>query len=193
METLIDLIQTFDISVISAVYAVGRTDLFDAIAVLFSFIGTFRAGIITVGLFLMFKKETRRIAYILFAAALLSGIIVWIIKEIADRPRPFIELGIAEADLLVRTSPYRSFPSGHAASAFTGAAVVGYYFRRWIIPAAILAGIAGLARIYLLLHYPSDVVFGAAIGIVAALAGIMIFEKQIKTRNPRKTENCLIR
>ena len=193
METLIDLIQTFDISVISAVYAVGRTDLFDAIAVLFSFIGTFRAGIITVGLFLMFKKETRRIAYILFAAALLSGIIVWIIKEIADRPRPFIELGIAEANLLVRTNPYRSFPSGHAASAFTGAAVIGYYFRKGIVPAAILAGIAGLARIYLLLHYPSDVVFGAAIGIVAALTVIMIFEKQIKTRNPRKTENCLIR
>ena len=191
METLIDLIQTFDIAVISAVYAVGGNDLFDAIAVLFSFIGTFRAGIIAIGLFLMFKKETRRIAYVLFAAALLSGIIVWIIKEIIDRPRPFIELGMAEANLLVHTTPYRSFPSGHTASAFTGAAVIGYYFRKWIIPAVIFACIAGLARIYLLLHYPSDVVFGAAIGITAALTVIMIFEKYIKTRSPRKTENCL--
>ena len=166
----------------SAVYAFGGNSLFDAAAILLSYIGTFKAVAIIIGIFLMTKKETRHIAYILFAAVLLSGIIVWIVKEITERPRPFIELGIAEADILIHTNPYRSFPSGHTTTAFTTATVIGYYFRKWLIPAAIVACIAGLARIYLLVHYPSDVIVGAAIGIGTALAVILIVEK-LKVKN----------
>ena len=192
MNIFLDFIQAIDLAIIYPIYNIGGNAILDAAAILLSYIGSFRLGIITVGILLMLKKETRQIAYILFAAALLSGILVYIIKEITDRPRPFIELGLAEANLLIHTNPYRSFPSGHTAAAFTTASVIAYYFKKWIIPAAIAACIAGFARIYLLVHYPSDVIAGAAIGIGVALMIIWIFEKYISktNRNEEKTANA---
>ena len=191
MNIFLNFIQTIDLAIMYSIYTIGGNAILDAAAVLLSHIGSFRLGIITVGILLMLKKETRQIAYILFAAALLSGILVYIIKEITARPRPFIELGLTEADILIHTNPYRSFPSGHTAAAFAVASVVAYYLKRWVIPAAIVACIAGFARIYLLVHYPSDVIAGAAIGIGVTLTIIWIFEKRIKTkRNEEKNANA---
>ncbi|MDL2261789.1 phosphatase PAP2 family protein [Methanimicrococcus sp. OttesenSCG-928-J09] len=184
MNHLIDLIQTVDFAVISWIYQAGGNSenifipLLDFIAVLFSYLGTLRIGAVIFGIYFWFKKETRPITIVLFAAILLSCSITWIIKEIVDRPRPYIMLGLSAADILIHTDPTVSFPSGHAASAFTTAAVVSYYFRKWLILVLTAACIAGLARIYLLVHYPSDVLAGAIIGIFCAFIIIKIKERK---------------
>ena len=176
MVQFFDFIQSVDMSVISWVYQTGGNSLFDFIAILFSHIGAVRLIAILLGLFFWMKKETRPITFVLFISIIAGGFMVEIIKDITARPRPYIALGLTAADMLVHTSPYVSFPSGHTASSFITAATVGYYFKKWLIPAFLTACVAGLSRIYLLVHYPSDVIAGAVFGVFVFLVILFIFK-----------------
>lgn len=90
-------------------------------------------------------------------------------KKLIDRPRPFVTYSdIVQKDPHV--GPY-SFPSGHTGSAFALATSVSLCFPKWyvIAPAAVWAVSVGYSRMYLGVHYPSDVIAGAFIGTGCAL------------------------
>ena len=176
MIQLLDVIQSVDANVIYWIYQTGGNSLFDAIAVTFSYVGTYRLIAFLLCLFFWTKKETRQITFVLFVSIIVSGLLVGLIKDIVDRPRPYIMLGLTAADMLVHTSPYVSFVSGHATSAFVTAAAVSYYFRKWLIPAVLTACVAGLSRIYLLVHYPSDVIAGAIFGVFVFFVILFLFK-----------------
>ncbi|WNY28801.1 hypothetical protein MmiEs2_10090 [Methanimicrococcus stummii] len=178
MMNLIEYIQMIDTAAMMQIYLAGGNSFLDFAAVLLSYLGTFRAGAILLAIIFALKKETRPLIFILAVALLASSGTTGIIKDIVARPRPYVELGLGAADILIQVRPYVSFPSGHTATAFTTAAVAAYYFRKWAVPLFLAACIAGLARIYLLVHYPSDVIAGAAIGIAVAAIVIYVFERE---------------
>ena len=94
------------------------------------------------------------------------------IKYLVDRQRPCDALPnvstLAGYRCAAEFDP--AFPSGHASRAFAVAAFLAIRFRwRLGIPAGALAILAGISRIYLGLHWPSDVLGGAAVGIGFAL------------------------
>jgi len=177
MNPLFEMVQSVDSSVILWIFQSGGNLYLDQTAIFFHWAGIFRIPAILLGIFLWLKKETRPIAIILLTAVLASMIVTFLIKELVHRPRPYIMLGLTAADMLVQTSPTVSFPSGHTATAFTTATVISYFFRKWIVPALTLALMAGLARIYLIVHYPSDMVAGACVGILVALTVIYVAQK----------------
>ena len=84
------------------------------------------------------------------------------LKLLVGRPRP-------HGHMLV-TAYGSSFPSGHAATAFAAAVAVGLLHRRLLAPLVVLAGLIAFSRVYLGVHYPFDVLAGAAIGTGIALA-----------------------
>lgn len=174
---ILEFIQTIDSAVIYQIYQYGGNLLLDRIGIWFSFFGSLRAGAILLALLFLIRKETRPLSFVLLGAVLLSICITWVLKDIVARPRPYVELGLTAADMLVPTLPYGSFPSGHTTTAFATATVAAYHFRKWAIPIMTAACIAGLMRIYLLVHYPSDVFAGAAIGILSALFVIYLYGK----------------
>jgi undecaprenyl-diphosphatase len=93
-----------------------------------------------------------------------------IIKSKTTRLRPFEALpGIKN---LIDAPDRYSFPSGHTAAAFIMAMVIGHGIPILIIPLVIWASLVGLSRIYLGVHYPTDVLAGMMIGIGAALFSI---------------------
>ncbi len=100
--------------------------------------------------------ETGKLAATAFLEA---GTVVYTLKQIISRPRPQSE------------SEEVSFPSGHAALAFTMATVVGYEYPKSRIPLYFGAFGTAFARVYLGRHYPADVIFGALIG---TLVGIQV-------------------
>jgi membrane-associated phospholipid phosphatase len=62
-----------------------------------------------------------------------------------------------------------SFPSGHATTAFAGATMLAAYLPRYRVPLFALAALIALSRVYNGVHYPTDVVVGAALGVAIAL------------------------
>ena len=94
------------------------------------------------------------------------------IKYLVDRPRPCDALANVNTLAGYRCSAEfdPAFPSGHASRAFAVAAFLTIRFRwRLGIPAGAFAVLAGISRVYLGLHWPSDVLGGAAVGIGFAL------------------------
>jgi undecaprenyl-diphosphatase len=95
-----------------------------------------------------------------------------IIKSKTIRLRPFEALpGIIN---LVHAPDKYSFPSGHTAAAFIMAIVIASAFPALALPMIIWASSIGLSRIYLGVHYPTDVLVGMMIGIGSALTAIQI-------------------
>jgi undecaprenyl-diphosphatase len=100
------------------------------------------------------------------ALVLVSAIGNSIIKPLVHRPRP---PATARSAALVadRPSTY-SFPSGHAASSFAAAYALSRAWPSASIPLWLLAALVGFSRWYLGLHYPSDIVGGALLGLAVA-------------------------
>lgn len=102
------------------------------------------------------------------------------LKHIIERPRPCQVL--PEARLIVKCIDSFSFPSGHAATSFAAASLIGHYFRKAAVPAFIIAVLVAFSRIYVGVHYPSDVVGGAVLG--GAVAGLIIYLRQYRVERP---------
>lgn len=97
----------------------------------------------------------------------IGGLAVALLKETIDRPRPaHADPGIETA---VGTPGSPSFPSGHTATAFAAAAVVGAFYPRLRWPLYGLAALVGVSRIYLGVHFALDVIAGALLGLSIGL------------------------
>jgi membrane-associated phospholipid phosphatase len=114
------------------------------------------------------RRLDRRIGAVLATAA--GGVALLLVQPIAnavERARPFVDH--PHAKLLIHHATDPGFPSDHATGAF--AMALGLWFKDRVIGgiALVLAAIVAFARVYVGVHYPSDVVAGALIGMAVAL------------------------
>jgi undecaprenyl-diphosphatase len=121
-----------------------------------------------------FKRYWKTVIGALISAALARLVIVNLIRWILPRSRPFIENNV---NLLLDYSDKASFPSGHAAFYFALATV--FFYKDKDVGALFLAGaiLISLARIFVGIHWPSDILTGAIVGILSALLIKKIFKK----------------
>jgi undecaprenyl-diphosphatase len=108
----------------------------------------------------------------MFFAVLLPVLTGEIIKDVVGRGRPFVG-GQANAfnfSHFAGTEAYASFPSGHAITGFALAFAVSAVWPRARVPMFIYAVAIAVSRLVLLAHHPSDVVAGALIGVIGAMA-----------------------
>lgn len=142
---------------------------------------------IAIGLVLLFWKKTRPIGFTMLLSLLFDFLIVNVaLKGWVARPRPFV-VNEAIVPLVGGVSPYRSFPSGHSAGSF--AAMFALY--RWVpkkigIPALILATLVALSRLYVGVHYPTDLFGGFIIGLVCSIVAYRIVKWAMKKLEARK-------
>ena len=109
------------------------------------------------------------------ALSLIFGAIVTnlLLKNIVARPRPFAEI---EALIPLITKPKDfSFPSGHTTASFAVALVMLRMLpKKFGIPAVVLAALVAFSRLYLGIHYPTDVLAGALVGWLSALCAMKL-------------------
>lgn len=122
---------------------------------------------ILVALAFVFNGSSRAVGEMIIAALILTTILgEGIIKHLIRRTRPFVN-GIEEKLLIVKPLTY-SFPSGHTSSSFAAAGVLFAVHSRLALMAVVFAALIAFSRIYLNVHYPTDVFIGVLLGLFCA-------------------------
>ena len=162
LETLLNLDGGFLLFLQESV----RNPMLDSLMKFITALGN--GGMIWIGatILLLIPKKTRNIG-MMSAVALLGSLIINnnIIKNIVQRPRPFVTF--TDLQIIIPTPSEYSFPSGHTSSSFAAAAVFYRHLPKKLgLPSVILAGLIGFSRLYVGVHYPTDVIAGVIMGIL---------------------------
>lgn len=131
--------------------------------------------VLTIGL-IQKDKLTIQKGLVMGGSLCLNGVITMGLKYAVNRQRPFVTY--PEIQKLDKAGSH-SFPSGHASSAFAFATSISLAYPKWyvIAPSFAWAGLVGYSRMHLGVHYPSDVLVGALIGIGTGFVMHYIGEK----------------
>lgn len=138
---------------------------------------------IVASLILLIPKKTRMIGLTALIAIAIGALITNVcLKNIVARTRPYeVVDGLTR---LIEAQHDYSFPSGHTCVSFAAAGVYFSMFskRFWAWSSIVLATLIMFSRLYVGVHYPTDVLAGLLAGIFAAWLAYMIYEKWLKQR-----------
>lgn len=162
--------MNLDESVFRAIDQAGSNLALDALMVAFTIYGLTYV-LVFVGP-VLWREKKRELGFDVVVLIIISDLVVEGLKLLFMRERPFAVLTdvhtISWGPFTTATS--YAFPSGHASRAFAMATLIAFGTRRrWGATVLVLAGLVGLSRIYLGLHWPSDVLAGAVVGVALAL------------------------
>lgn len=184
MNILSYLAENFDLPILEWIAANLRSAFGDAVMPIITLLGD--AGIfwIACAVALLFIPRYRQTG-LAMGAALLIGLVVcnMTMKPLIARHRPYVyikdmaEYGYKSIELLVETPHDYSFPSGHTLASFEAATVLMLNDKRLGIPAMVLAVLIAFSRLYLYVHYPTDVIFSVFLGIGIAYLGNFLVKK----------------
>lgn len=185
MTAIFDSFLEFDLSVFQWIQSIQNPFL-NALMVGITTLGNAGAIFIVLGFVLLFTKKYRKAGLTVLVALIIMLLCNDIfLKDLFARIRPF---NLYESNpekyakwgteyifpnLVYKPSSY-SFPSGHCASAFAAAVAVLWNDRRIGIPVTIFSALMGFSRIYVQVHYCTDVIGGVIIGTICALIAVLI-------------------
>ncbi len=171
---MIGSIFAMDNKVLSLIQRRLRCSVLDKAMPIITSLGT--CGVIwgVVMLVLLRMRSYRRVGLIMFVTLLLCALITnLVLKPLVARPRP---CHISpEIPLLIPCPMDYSFPSGHTMSSFAAALIIATINPTFGVLAFLLAALIAFSRLYLFVHYPSDVLAGTLFGLVMACSMLLIF------------------
>ena len=173
---VISLIQRFDSSILLYIKDNMHSPMMDRIMVIITTLGDGGVIWIIIAVPLIISKKYRKIGFMALGALTLSTILgEEILKHVVQRIRPSAD--ISAANLLISNPLSYSFPSGHTTSSFAVAGVLAKYFKKYALVFFTLAAVIAFSRLYLYVHYPTDVLAGAVLGLICSGIVIYMFNK----------------
>ncbi|MDD6645052.1 MAG: phosphatase PAP2 family protein [Oscillospiraceae bacterium] len=175
---MIDFITKIDFSILYWIQDNLRNSFMDFVMPLFSNLQDGGLIWISIAVVMLFFKRTRYCGIaVLFAMGIDTLITEYGIKNVVCRVRP-CNL-VDDVNMLVEKPTSYSFPSNHSASAFAGAVAVMLTIKKkaWTIPAFVFSGIIAFSRMYVFVHFPSDVFAGILLGSTIAVLVCYLMKK----------------
>ena len=169
------LAEHFDLPILDWIAANLWCPALDAIMPVITALGD--AGIfwMLVAAALLLNKKTRRLG-VGMGIAMLTGLLLCnaTLKPLCQRPRPYdyqYDVFGKLIPLIIERQHDFSFPSGHTIASFEAAGVIALNNKKWGIGALVLACLIAFSRLYLYVHYPTDVLVSIVLGLTLALLG----------------------
>ncbi len=181
MDILSLLAESFDLPILEWIAENLYCGFLDVLMPVITTLGDAGAFWIGAALVMIFIPKYRKIG-LAMGGALIMGLLVCnvTLKPLVARIRPYdyqLEVFGKTIELLIAAPHDFSFPSGHTLASFEAAAAILIRNKKLGIPAMILACLIAFSRLYLYVHYPTDVLFSVVLGIGFAFLGTFLVDK----------------
>lgn len=171
-----DFIKNIDFSILNFIQNNCRNVYMDTFMPIITMLGNSGALWIGIAIIILINKKYRKYGYMLVVALILTLIIGNLtLKPLVGRLRPFDVIPLING-LLINNPLDFSFPSGHTMCSFASSIVMLKLNKNLGIFCIILSSIIGFSRLYLYVHYPSDVLVGMIIGVLVGSATVRLFK-----------------
>ena len=191
------IFDSFDMSVFTFFGEQIQSAFMNVVAEFITFFGgsSFVIPMAVAGAIMIPFKKTRRFGMAVLFAVLIGTLLTnLVMKPLFDRPRPYIYY--ADNPVFMAWHEFagghleseKSFPSGHTTAAFELGVAIFLVMKNkkiaWIFP--VFSALVGLSRIYLMVHYVTDVIGGVFVGTFAGIMGYLIMKAILeKTKNTK--------
>lgn len=182
---MISWITDLDINILYYVQENLRGEFLNKIVPVFTSLGNYGLIWILLIVLLLMRKDTRQVG-IMCTVALIFDVILCngILKNVVARRRPYETY--KDIRCLLPPQIDYSFPSGHTASSFAVAIPVIYHkhTRKLGVVTFTVAVLMALSRLYVCVHYPSDIICGVIVGVLCGILSCFVCYKYIVTVQP---------
>lgn len=172
---MLNFIEDFDLVILEWIANNLHNPILDKIFIILTTLGDNGFIWIIIALILLITKKYKKVGFLILCALLLNLILVnGLLKNIVQRARPFD--AVPTVKLLISKPSSFSFPSGHTSSAFAAVGVIVPMmkkYRRYFIGLGLLIA---FSRMYLFVHYPTDILGGVVMGILCAKIVLILVE-----------------
>lgn len=177
-----------DFAVLNWIQATFQCSFCDTFWQIITFCGNAGCVWLLMDIFLIIYKPTRKYGISILVTMLCCFLVfTFLLKGIIKRPRPYQQN--PAFTILIPEPSGLSFPSGHTSISFCAATII-FLFRKemkfakyaWI-PSLVLAALIGFSRLYLYVHFPSDVIAGVVVGIIFGTAGYLAHIKIYRVKS----------
>ncbi|MCI7768052.1 MAG: phosphatase PAP2 family protein [Oscillospiraceae bacterium] len=181
---MLETIYNVDFAILEFIRENLRCGFMDIVMMIFTFAGNYGIVWNVIAIALFISKKYRRLGASL-AVGLIACLVIGniILKPLVARDRPFI----TDPSFLTIIPPPsgNSFPSGHTFSSFVSASILAMHSRKAGISAFGTAVLIAFSRLYFCVHFPTDVLCGAILGIVTGITVYRIMNRKAKEDIPK--------
>lgn len=190
---MFEAITNWDMSVLNWIYEHLRNPVLNVIMPLITHLGD--AGIlwIIIAVIMVFTKKYRKCG-ITMGLALIIGLIIGngIIKNLVARMRPYDYYDKIHGtkdfiNILIGKQSDYAFPSGHTQASFAAATSIFLYHKKEGIAALAVAILISFSRLYVFVHYPTDVFAGIIFGISWAVISFIVIKKVYEIKSKKES------
>lgn len=181
---MIEFILSVDKTIIEIIHKYIQNPLLDKIIPFITSLGNMGLIWIFICIVFLLSKNYKKAGILAIYSLIITTVLGELfLKNLIARPRPFME--ILNIDLLINKPSSYSFPSGHTGSSFAAA----FAFIKMIdngkivIPLVFLACIIAFSRLYLMVHYPTDIIAGIILGLISATLASKYFNFKEKNKS----------
>lgn len=164
-----------DMAILQGIHATCSSPIMDTLMPVVTMMGENGFIWLVIAIVLLINRRTRQWGFVMIAALIVDLVCVQVLKSLVARPRPF--MADPSIQLLIDPPDGGSFPSGHTSASFCAAVVLMFapVKKVWKVLGIVLASLIAFSRLYLEVHYPTDVLGGLLIGVAVAVVVCLVY------------------